>query len=64
MKKTIVIIITTIFTLSNSCFAGNKVELNTVNSTSSVWSKEKANNWYSNQKWLSGCNFQPSSAIN
>ena len=28
------------------------------------WSVEKANNWYSQQKWLVGCNFIPSTAIN
>jgi len=28
------------------------------------WSVEKANNWYSQQKWLVGCNFIPSVAIN
>lgn len=29
-----------------------------------LWSKEKAAEWYSNQGWLRGCNFIPSSAIN
>lgn len=29
-----------------------------------VWSKEKANEWYSKQGWLSGSNFTTSSAIN
>lgn len=29
-----------------------------------LWSKEKAQNWYAEQPWLTGCNFQPSSAIN
>ena len=29
-----------------------------------VWSKEKASSWYAAQPWLSGCNFQPSTAIN
>lgn len=28
------------------------------------WSKEKATAWYARQPWLSGCNFQPSTAIN
>lgn len=28
------------------------------------WSKQKANIWYSEQPWLVGCNFQPSTAIN
>ena len=30
----------------------------------SIWSKEQAKEWYSNQPWLIGCNFLPSSAIN
>lgn len=29
-----------------------------------VWSKEKANDWYSKQGWIRGCNFIPSTAIN
>ena len=28
------------------------------------WSKEKATSWYTEQPWLVGCNFLPSSAIN
>lgn len=28
------------------------------------WSVEKANNWYSQQEWLVGCNFIPSTAVN
>jgi len=66
MKKTIVIFILAIVsaTLANSCFAKNKTEVNKVNPTATLWSKEKVNDWYSKQQWLSGCNFQPSSAIN
>jgi len=30
----------------------------------SVWSKKKANEWYSEKGWLCGSNFTPSSAIN
>jgi endo-1,4-beta-mannosidase len=29
-----------------------------------VWSIEKANSWYAGQKWITGANFIPSSAIN
>ena len=29
-----------------------------------VWSPEKANAWYSQQDWLTGCDFIPSTAIN
>lgn len=36
----------------------------TIQSAEKVWNKEKAAAWYSQQPWLSGCNFQPSSAIN
>ncbi|MDG2061781.1 MAG: 1,4-beta-xylanase [SAR86 cluster bacterium] len=30
----------------------------------SIWTPEKAFNWYNKQDWLVGCNFLPSSAIN
>jgi len=29
-----------------------------------VWSFEKANNWYAAQPWLTGCNYIPATAIN
>jgi len=29
-----------------------------------IWSKEKANTWYSTKGWLRGCDFIPSTAIN
>jgi hypothetical protein len=32
--------------------------------SSAVWSKQKAKDWHEKQGWVSGCNFQPSSAIN
>lgn len=31
---------------------------------SGAWTKEKAAEWYAQQPWLAGCNFQPSTAIN
>lgn len=34
------------------------------NVSQNKWSIEKANNWYSNHKWMTGANFNPSSAIN
>lgn len=66
MKKTIVIIILAIVsvTLTDSCFAKNKPETNQAKTAATVWSKGKANEWYSKQPWLSGSNFQPSTAIN
>ncbi|MBK1877702.1 cellulase family glycosylhydrolase [Pelagicoccus mobilis] len=33
-------------------------------SSSRQWSVDKANEWYSEQAWLVGCNFLPSTAIN
>ena len=32
--------------------------------SSMVWCKQKAKEWHKKQGWISGCNFQPSSAIN
>src|SRR5215475_5896475 len=29
-----------------------------------IWTKEKANTWYSTKGWLRGCDFIPSTAIN
>ena len=28
------------------------------------WTEKQSNSWYSQQPWLVGCNFLPSSAIN
>jgi hypothetical protein len=28
------------------------------------WPAQKASDWYARQGWISGCNFQPSTAIN
>jgi endo-1,4-beta-mannosidase len=37
---------------------------NLVVAQSAIWSKEKANDWYQQQKWLVGADFLPSTAIN
>lgn len=69
MKK-----ISHLFLLISLCFFGckenqeQKAEIDqnpdkTVTSRE-VWSKEKANKWYSQQPWLVGANFTPSTAIN
>lgn len=50
--------------LSNPCNAANPRSVKGENIASPVWTKSKANAWYASQPWLSGCNFQPSSAIN
>jgi len=36
----------------------------TVSAQRNIWDKQKANDWYSKQGWLAGCNFLPSNAIN
>jgi hypothetical protein len=28
------------------------------------WTEKKANEWYTKQRWITGCNYQPSTAIN
>lgn len=40
------------------------LSLNAQNKTGKVWSAEKANGWYAQHRWLSGCNYYPSNAIN
>lgn len=47
--------------ISGLVFTGCK---STKEEASGVWSKEKAAEWYAQQPWLNGSNFQPSSAIN
>lgn len=46
----------------NPSFAKNATKIKATQAK--VWSKEKADAWYSKQPWISGCNFQPSTAIN
>lgn len=59
MKRILIVLITLGFTTFMS-FSANKKE----QCKSNVWSQQKANAWYATQPWPSGCNFQPSSAIN
>lgn len=47
--------------ISGLVFTGCK---STKEDASGVWSKEKAAEWYAQQPWLNGSNFQPSTAIN
>lgn len=66
MKKTFIVLILSVIgvAFTNVCNAKSKKDTSNVNSMASVWSKEKAASWYAAQPWLSGCNFQPSTAIN
>lgn len=49
---------------STSVFAVKKAPVKAKNAIATVWTIEKANKWYASQPWISGCNFQPSTAIN
>ncbi|MBZ5859518.1 cellulase family glycosylhydrolase [Flavihumibacter profundi] len=44
--------------------ASKPVELSSDLTARKVWSAEKANSWYSRQKWIVGADFIPSTAIN
>ncbi len=66
MKK-LIIILTSIFivgSILNQNYAAQKTTIKSDNTLSAVWTKQKADAWYANHPWLSGCNFQPSTAIN
>ncbi len=63
MKKIIFTLLSVFILQLNSSFAQDSVTVQ-LNKSSKIWTKEKANKWYSSQKWISGCNFQPSSAVN
>ena len=64
MKK-IVLLVSLIISFS-SCMQEKKKESPEVlkSEIPERWSSEKANNWYAEQPWLVGANFNPSSAIN
>ncbi|MGS2739997.1 1,4-beta-xylanase [Sinomicrobium sp. M5D2P17] len=48
----------------NKTETSEKVETKTEIIARSIWSKEKANQWYAEQPWLVGANFNPSTSIN
>ena len=51
--------------VANPCFAkGFAIGKKKKNAAVTVWTKEKATKWYAAQKWVSGCNYQPATAIN
>lgn len=54
MKNTVKLLMTISVILSLTC----------CNAPSKRWSEEKANRWYAQQGWLSGCNYTTSTAIN
>ncbi len=60
IKPFILLVLALLFAnIFNSCIqSGEKTD------TNQVWSIEKANAWHEETGWLSGCNFQPSTAVN
>lgn len=57
-KYYFLVLVTLVLLSTSSC----KIVPN--NDTRQIWSKEKANEWYKNQPWLIGANYNPSSSIN
>lgn len=45
-------------------FAANAQKFKTLDNRGKVWSAEKANQWYKEQKWITGANYIPANAIN
>jgi len=58
MKKKLFLVVAFVLVM-NICFSQGSNELQR-----NKWSIEKVNNWYKNQKWITGANFNPSTAIN
>jgi hypothetical protein len=58
MKKKLFLVVAFVL-IMNICFSQGSNELQR-----NKWSIEKVNNWYKNQKWITGANFNPSTAIN
>jgi len=54
------LIFTTLF-FTQLCFGAKNDK---IDGLTTVWTKQSSTAWYSNQPWLSGCNYIPSSAIN
>ncbi|MHB9141037.1 MAG: glycoside hydrolase family 2 TIM barrel-domain containing protein [Paludibacter sp.] len=59
-KKSIYLLLISVFFSVQS----QSASLKTSENQDQCWAKEKATVWYAALPWLSGCNFQPSSAIN
>jgi len=57
VKSIIIVSVMITIILSSCCPATHE-------SDSKVWSKEKANEWYRQKGWQSGCNYIPATAIN
>ena len=60
----LIAIVAIVFCACNSTGKKNSNEAEGSDSERTVWTAEKANDWYGKQPWLVGANFLPSTAIN
>lgn len=58
MKKNIILLLIVLLAINISSSQGEQVL------SKNRWSIEKANDWYDSHKWITGANFNPSTAIN
>lgn len=50
--------------LGLALFVATIIACDHVTAQSARWTEKKANEWYAKQRWITGCNYQPSTAIN
>lgn len=64
MKKTFYLVCLILLSILASCTGSGKKSETPLKEAREVWSSEEAQVWYSEQDWLRGANFIPSTAIN
>lgn len=64
MKKSVYLVCLLFLTILASCSGSGKENKPSTKEAREVWSSEQARAWYSEQGWLRGANFTPSTAIN
>jgi len=64
MKKTFYLICLILLSILASCNGSGKKSETPSREAREIWSSEQAQAWYSEQDWLRGANFTPSTAIN
>ena len=64
MKKTFYLVCLILLSILASCSGSGKENKPSLKEAREVWSSEQAQAWYSEQGWLRGANFTPSTAVN
>ena len=64
MKRTVLLSLTLITLITIARSSPRKENQGKKGGIATRWNIEKANEWYNQQPWLRGCNFNPSTAIN